>query len=507
MTSLVTRATLRLHPDPSRVLARLFVPANGLVLDRESRSSGLLSRILALTEEEVLASIDGVLARFAGRHRDLRALLLAHYTWVSYRVTAGMGVSEERKLLIGACFTNEYSVEGAALFNPSAVPHPDQSGLAPGQTRFVLSLRAVGEGHLSSIELRTGVVGPGDQVRVDEPAGFLDAGRHGPATQDRDLFRSMLADAGADGESASYLLGRLPARFAAADLEGALAGLAELAEHGVSRHGTRTTDALARRIAACSYEVDFPADTAMDERILWPYAPSESGGMEDARFVRFTADDGTVTYLATYTAYDGTHVAPQLIETTDFAHFRVGQLTGPAARNKGMALFPRPVGGRRLALSRWDRESSSIVSSPDGWSWGGSTTLQTPDRPWELVQLGNAGSPIETESGWLVLTHGVGPMREYTLGALLLDLEDPSVVLGELREPFLRPQPDERDGYVPNVVYSCGALACGDRLLLPYGISDAAVGFAFVDLPGLLDRLVADGPPAGAEQTRAKSSA
>ena len=254
-------------------------------------------------------------------------------------------------------------------------------------------------------------------------------------------------------------------------------------------HGSTHTAELARWIAACNYNLDFDPASPLAERILWPHAPSESQGMEDARFVRFVGDDGTATYYGTYTAYNGDQVAPQLIETTDFEHFRISQLSGPAARNKGMALFPRKVNGSFVALSRWDRESTAIATSVDGRIWGAPITLHSPQQPWEIIQLGNAGSPIETAVGWLVITHGVGPMREYSLGAILLDLEDPTKVIGALREPLMRPRADERDGYVPNVLYSCGAMVVGDQLLLPFGVGDSSVRFAFVDLPALLARL------------------
>ncbi|MHB1173137.1 MAG: glycoside hydrolase family 130 protein [Lacisediminihabitans sp.] len=498
---LITRAGLRLVPDPSRVLARLFVPGQELGMDYESRTSGVLSRILALPEEAVAATLEAVSARFTGRHRDLRAILQAHYERVAHRVTDGTALSNERRLLIGACFTKEYSVEAAALFNPSAVAHPDQSDLDQGAVRFVLSLRAVGEGHHSSLEFRTGVVGPGHKLRVDDPGKFLDAGRHLPTSYDRELFRGKLAEAAADGESSSFLIGRLPPHF---DDEALEAALSALAGQRVTRHGGARTDDLVRRIAACNYDVDFDVTSPLPERILWPHAPSESQGIEDARFVRFIDDDGSAAYYATYTAFDGEQVASQLIETADFRGFRISQLSGPAAGDKGMALFPRRVQGRFVALSRWDRESSAIATSADGRTWGSPTTLQSPEQPWELIQLGNAGSPIETGSGWLVLTHAVGPMREYSLGAILLDLDDPRRVIGALREPLMRPKQDERDGYVPNVVYSCGALAYGDQLLLPYGVSDSSVRFAFVDIPLLLDRLASDGLP---KTTRANRSA
>ena len=303
---------------------------------------------------------------------------------------------------------------------------------------------------------------------MEKPGRFLEAGRAQPATYDRALFAAKLSEAGADRESASYLTHRLTARF---DDEALYAALSALGGQRVTRHGGRHTDVLARRIAACNYEVVFSPESELSERVLWPYAPSESHGMEDARFVRFVDDAGAVTYFGTYTAFDGSQVEPQLIETQDFTHFRIGQLAGPAARNKGMALFPRKVDGQFVALSRWDRESSAIATSGDGRVWSAPTTLQSPHQPWEIIQLGNAGSPIETARGWLVLTHGCGPMRQYALGAILLDLDEPARVIGALREPLLSPLPDERNGYVPNVLYSCGALPYGDEILVPYGVS------------------------------------
>jgi predicted GH43/DUF377 family glycosyl hydrolase len=495
---LAARADVELHLDPSRVLAQLFVPGQELAHDTESRASGVLSRVLGFDDETVSATLADVLGRFTGRHRDLIAVLRRHYNRVSHRVPAPDTVSDERRLLIGACFTSEYAIEAAALFNPSAVPHPDQSGLEPGQVRFVLSLRAAGEGHISSIEFRTGVAGPGRALTIDAPCGFVEQGEHRSSLYDRELFRSKLSEDASDSESTSFLLRKLPPRFDDAALEKALH---ELAAQRVTRAGGPHTDEVARRIAESNYDVVFDEETALDERVLWPYSRPELHGMEDARFVRFVDDDGTVSYLATYTAFDGADIAPQLIETFDFCRFRIAQLSGPAAKNKGMAVFPRKVNGRYVALSRWDRESNAIATSVDGHTWGEPTNLQSPEQTWELIQLGNSGSPIETSAGWLVLTHGVGPMREYSLGALLLDLDDPTRVIASLREPLMRPAADERDGYVPNVVYSCGSLLVGDQLLIPYGVSDSSIRFAYVDVPELLDRLAAD-----SATTRVKSA-
>jgi predicted GH43/DUF377 family glycosyl hydrolase len=492
---MVTRLGTALTADPARVLARLFVPGHELVGATESRTTGVLARIRALPEGEVRSTLRDVLARYTGRHRDLHGALAAHYEEIAHRVPDRDAPSEERRMLIGAWFTHEYSVEAAALFNPSVVPHPDQSGLPAGHLRFVMSLRAVGEGHLSSIEFRTGVLGAGHELSLDDPGPHIETGRPGPAVHDRTLFAAMLAEDGSDAESTSFLVGSLPARFGEQELERAIDALTR---QRVTRHGGVRTAERARRIARCGYEVAFSPRSTIAERVLWPRGPSEARGMEDARFVRVVSDNGSATYRATYTAFDGDHIAPQLIETSDFRRFRMSQLAGPAAKNKGMALFPRTVRGRHVALSRWDRETNAIATSPDGFVWGEPRTLHVPSRSWELTQTGNCGSPVETDRGWLVLTHGVGPMREYAIGALLLDLEDPSRVIGALREPLMSPRDDERDGYVPNVLYSCGALLHGDRLLLPYGASDASVRFAVVDVPLLLARLAADGPPSPA---------
>jgi predicted GH43/DUF377 family glycosyl hydrolase len=494
----VTRTDVILTADPARVLARLFVPGHELSHEGGSRASGVLSRILALPDDEVGSTLKRVCERYATRHRDLPGVLMAHYEQIAHRIPDAADLSDERRTFVGAWFTHEFAVEAAALFNPSAVAHPDQSGLSPGACRFVLSLRAVGEGHLSSVEFRTGVLGPAGELHVDDPGRHIEAGRALATSYDRGAFGAALVGQDIDRESAAFVIARLRPSFHGDELDAVLRALSD--ERLTHPTAARTAE-LARRIAACSYEVEFPPETALPERVLWPRSPLESGGIEDARFVRVQDED---VYRATYTAFDGASITPQLIETKDFRRFRMSQLAGPAAQNKGMALFPRRVDGRYVALARWDRENNSIVTSPDGIWWGETRTLQTPTRPWELLQLGNCGSPIETEAGWVVLTHGVGPMREYSIGALLLDRNEPSRVIGALRDPLLVPEADTRDGYVPNVVYSCGALRHDDQMLLPYGASDASVRFALVSLPLLVERLTADGPP---DATRANSSA
>lgn len=484
--ALATRTPHRLCPDPRRVVARLFLPGQEMLGYGQSRAAGVVERILALTDEEVASALDDVLTGFGGRHRRLRAILEDHFQLVAHRLAAGPAPSPDRRLLMGAYFTNEYSVEAAALCNPSAVLHPDQAGAAPGEARFVMSVRAVGEGHVSSIGFRTGVIGAGGEVRVDDPGPFLETGRHLPGLYERELFRGKLAKLGAQGENASFVLDSLPRQFTPDELERALA---DLEDRIVTHIDVGETVDQFRSVALSNYDLEFPPDSTIAERVILPMAPAENHGMEDARFVRFTDDDGTVTYYATYTAFDGVHVTPQLLETADFRRFRVTQLAGPAATNKGLALFPRRIAGRYVGLSRWDRERNSVVFSPDGRTWGSATTVQSPERAWELLQLGNCGSPVETPDGWLVLTHGVGPMRVYSIGAVLLDLDNPARMLASLSTPLMVPDESERDGYVPNVVYSCGALLHGDWLMIPYGISDASIGIAVVSLDELLDRL------------------
>lgn len=491
--SLVRYSDVVLRADPSRVIARLFVPGHELSMSTESRATGVLSRVLALTEKEVASTLADVLARFGKRHRDFSGILEANYDAIAHRVPHPHSLTLDRKALIGAWFTHEYSIEAAALFNPSIVRHPDQRGLEPGHVRFVMSLRAVGEGHRSSVEFRSGVLGPDQELSLDETVGRVETGRALPPTYERALFGAKLGEAGADEESVRFLLGCLEETFGPIELE---AALVLLLGQRVTRQGGVHTIELAHRIADCAYEIEFDADSRLDERVLWPNSWAESHGIEDVRFVHFVDDDGSSTYVATYTAFNGDQIAPQQIATDDFRRFRISQYSGPAATNKGLALFPRKVDGRYLALSRWDRENISIASSIDGETWVDGGVIYRPDLVWELIQTGNCGSPIETEAGWLVLTHGVGPMREYSIAVILLDLDDPTKVIAQMRDPLLRPREVEREGYVPNVAYTCGALLHGDQLVIPYGASDSAVRFAVVDLPRLLARLQSDGPPA-----------
>ncbi len=391
-------------------------------------------------------------------------------------------VSEHRKLLIGCYFVCEYSLESAALFNPSIVPHPDQSDLPPGSLRFILSLRATGEGHISSITFRTGIIHADHRIEVLPPAGFLTEPRQIPKpSYDKALFERKLLELGLANEFTRRTMDKFGESFALEELRVGLE--VEMNQSAVSdQNAIRGMLALAQS----NYEVQFQPQQQLSERVLFPATPSQRNGIEDARFVCFQKDDGSYVYYATFTAFDGKVILPELVETADFLRFRFITLNGPAAENKGMALFPRKVNGLYAMLSRQDNENIYIMFSDDVHFWYERKVLLKPVFPWELVQLGNCGSPIETEAGWLVLSHGVGPLRTYCIGAFLLDLDEPSKVIGRLREPFLKPNQSERQGYVPNVVYTCGALVHNGELIIPYAMADHATGFATVPLDEVL---------------------
>ena len=476
----VRRTGPTLHPDQSRVLLRPFVPGDP---DRMGR---IISRIQAMPEHEVAALLVSVTAEFSNRHQHLLDLFRARFEQLRPYVSAQDALSEQRRHLIGSYFLAEYSLESAALFNPSIVPHPDQTGLPPGALRFVLSLRATGEGHISSMTFRTGIVHADGGIEVLTPAGFLTEPRQIPnPVYEKPLFERKLIELGLEGEFTRKVMGALRETFTPAELRTAL-----MTEE---RHlsGNLTADDLraARGIwmlARSNYEVQFQPGQSLSSRILFPATPSQRNGVEDARFVRFRDDDGTEMYYATFTAFDGKLIMPELVETSDFTHFRFLTLNGPAAENKGMAIFPRRIGGLYAMLSRQDNENMYLMFSDNVHFWNKREVLLKPAFSWELVQLGNCGSPIETEAGWLVLTHGVGPMRRYCIGAILLDLDDPCRVIGRLREPLLQPSGTEREGYVPNVVYTCGALVHRGQLIIPYGLADHATSFATIPLDDVI---------------------
>lgn len=486
---LVRRTDHVLRPDPRRVVTLLFLPGQERLTVGASRASMVLDRILGLTDDDVERALEQTLRAFGARHRDLEGTFERRFLMIAHRLAEPRSLSRRRRLLAGAYFSQEYALESAALFNPSMVAHPDQSGLPAGATRFVMSVRSVGEGHISSVGFRTGVIDSHSGVRFDEPGRPLAQAEPVPVSYSRAQFVRRLGLRAEDDNAASaFVLAALPEAFDRPALDRAIA---LLRGQSLTRGSAAVAIERLESIAASHYSLQFPARSAIDERVILPSGPAESHGLEDLRLVRFTAADATVTYRGTYTAFDGVKVAPALLETRDFQTFHVQPASGSAAQNKGMALFPREVGGRQLALSRWDRESTSLAESSDGSHWEGLGTLQQPERPWEITQVGNCGSPLETPAGWLVLTHGVGPVRQYGIGALLLDLDDPSIVLGSLPEPLLTARDDEREGYVPNVVYSCGAMIHGGTLVLPYGCSDSAIRVALVDLDQLLAELVA----------------
>jgi len=491
MTSseLANRLDLTMQPDDRRVVIKLFVPGEDAQL-AQNRAGSLIDRILQLEEDEIVRLLDDVLTRFAGRHHDICSVFQHHYDLVSHRVPTEIELSPSARTLIGAYFSHEYAVEAAALCNPSMVPHPDQSALDPGELRAAISLRQIGEGHISSIGFCTAVLGPGDAIRIEDRSGPLMIGQRIGAKHQRDLLAAGLAEEELDNEASAHVLSALPERYDDEEFEDVLGHVpGEL----LSRSTSSETLEIIRRIVASDYAVTFPATVPLDQRVLWPATSAESNGMEDARFVQVVEPDGRTAYHATYTAYDGKHIGGRMLYTRDLRHFEVTALRGPASRNKGMALFPRTVNGRHLALCRSDGETLGLSTRDNQNRWQAAVPLLLPHRGWDLIQVGNCGSPVETESGWLVVTHGVGPMRRYSIGAMLLAIDEPERVIADLPGGLLEPDEIEREGYVPNVVYSCGGLVHDGRFWLPYGASDVRVGFASVALDRLIEQMVPTG--------------
>jgi len=485
----VKRSSFVLRPDCSRVFFRPFE-----LMSRE-RVIRILARVMSLTETEAERESAQVLHDFVGRHQRLRDFLLRRCEQVRNELPTDASLSEARRLLIGAYFTQEYSLEAAALFNPSIVLHPDQSGVAEGSLRFVLSLRATGEGHVSSIVFRTGEVDRSGNVRINQPTPFVVAADvHPNPSYEKKLFEQKLGELGLMSSFADAVLARLEDVFTWEQLQDVVERMSRRERLARSEDQAIAHGILA--LARANYEVSFDDTVRFSERVIFPSSPAESRGIEDARFVLFREEDGSCRYYATFTAFDGQVALPQLLETTDFVRFNISTLNGPEVRNKGMALFPRRIRGCYAMISRQDNENLYLMYSDMLHFWYEKRLLLRPTYPWEYVQIGNCGSPIETDAGWLVLTHGVGPMRRYSIGAILLDREDPSRVIGRLREPLLTPSEREREGYVPNVVYSCGALVHAGRLILPYAMSDQCASFATISLADLIQELKANSPVA-----------
>lgn len=419
---------MQLRPDASRVVVRPFRPAiepRDINPTDRTRANHIVERVLALGAEAAAMQLADVLENFESRHRNLLKAFEARADEMEDALAAHTRFTTIQRQLVGAYFLQENSFEAAALFNPSIVPHPDQTGAPKGGLRFILSLRAVGEGHISSLTFRAGTIAADGEVSIDPSARLASI----PGVRDR--------SAGPDGDSV---------------------------------------------------EVVFNSEEDISERVIFPVTQSQSNGIEDARFVLFE-DGGRRIYYATYTAYSGRAIRSELIETSDFTSFRMSPLHGAAAQNKGMALFPRKISGKYAMIARQDNENLYLIYSDGLHAWEGGAVVLKPEFPWEFVQIGNCGSPIELDEGWLLLTHGVGPVRKYSIGAVLLDKADPSKVIARLREPLVGPEPAEREGYVPNVVYTCGAMRCGDQIILPYAVSDTFSTFATIRLAALLEAM------------------
>ncbi len=416
---------LRLHADPSRVVVRPFHIAFGGIGNPPGRTERLVGEVLALDAQEARDQLEVVLKDFEARHWQTRRVFMTRYDQIEDLLGLdGREISDEKRQLIGAYFCQEYSYAAAALMNPSAVPHFDQSGMPPGSMRILMSMRAVGEGHISSVAFREGIV--------------------------TDTFELMLAPE--------------PPFATATDMIG------------------RTDETM----PAGAVTVHRHRDSTLSGTVMFPITEAQSKGLEDMRIVRFQHDDGTWEWIGTYTAYNGSQIQSELMRTRDFRAFDLVPMTGAASRNKGMALFPRTVDGRYMMIGRSDGENVFLLKSDDLTHWDDGQKILTPQYPWELVQLGNCGPPIELDEGWLLLTHGVGAMRKYSIGAVLLDKRDPAKVIGRTSEPLLAAKDQDREGYVPNVVYSCGAIRHNDTLFIPYGIADSSIGFAFMPIGELL---------------------
>lgn len=479
----IRRTEVRLYPDQSRVVLRPLHYAS-----REEYEK-IINRALSLKEKEVDKVVSKMLAEFSSRHRDLSERLLARFLHLERYVQSGSNLSASRKILVGSYFVFEYSAESAALFNPSIIPHPDQSGVPEGALRFLMSLRSTGEGHISSIAFRSGVIDKHNSIFIDMPSRFLSEPElvENPL-YNKELVERKLSEMGLRNDWSQSVLNALAENFTLIELKRRLQEtlgedvfIKAIEDHPIARG--------LWLLAKSNYEIRFPATQELSERIIFPVIPIQSNGIEDVRLVTHRDEEGKTIYYATYTAYDGRNVLPQLFVTDDFCHFKFVTLNGPGVQNKGMALFPRKINGRFAMLSRQDGENIFLMYSDNVHFWSEARMVLSPVYPWEFTKMGNCGSPIETPEGWLVLSHGVGPMRRYCLGAFLLDRDDPSKVIGRLDEPLMCPEGIEREGYVPNVLYTCGALLRGKELVLPYGMSDRVTGFAVVTLKDIMDSM------------------
>ena len=438
--------------------------------------------------------------QFSARHRDFTRVLRRFFArlirWLETSENTDLSgavqrLQESDQLLMAAYVTAEYSVESAAFFNPSIIAHPSQTGVTADSLRFIMSFRATGEGHISSVAFRSGVIDPNHNISLDPVSAFISA----PVVEthrryDKVLFARKLQELSAWNAFTGAVIGLVPDQFTREEMEMTFRSLGAPFD-GVERESAVVS---MRWLAESNYTITFDGDESICERVIFPVSQAEAHGIEDARFVRFVEDDGQVTYYATYTAYSGTTATIQLIETRDFKTFEICTLNGPAVRDKGMALFPRRINGDYCMLGRQDARSVTLSRSQHLHFWYEWRSIIEPREPWEIIRLGNCGSPIETSAGWIVLTHGVGAVRRYCIGAALLDLNDPSHVLGRLKRPLIEPLESEREGYVPNVVYSCGGIIHQGLLMIPYAMSDTRSGIASVKADDLIAHMLEDGP-------------
>jgi len=478
----IVRRKEKFASQPGRVITKFYLPGG------ENRIRGIIERIIRLSEDEVNVTLEDIIANFSARHKNIWQIFSKNFNQVKQYLPSDLQISDERRTLIGAHFTHEYAIQAAAFFNPSIVEHPNQQHVERGEKRVILSFRSTGEGHISSIEFRSGIIDQDNELHFDEVSRYVETPEviKNP-TYDNATFSLKLKDMEVINEVSEQIMRKLPDHFSFDDLRQSI----EQVSKRYSESDLLFHEAIDKIfwLARSNYELKFKKDRRISEKVIFPVSENEIRGIEDARFVRFSDEYGKMTYYATYTAYNGFNILPMLLETKDFVRFRIRTLNGKAVQNKGMALFPRKIKGKYMMISRQDGENLFIMASDNIHFWHKTTLLSEPKYPWEFIQIGNCGSPIETAAGWILLTHGVGAMRRYCIGACLLDLDDPSQVIGHLRDPLLCPTEDEREGYVPNVLYTCGAMIHHDELIIPYSMSDTASGIAVVPVAELLTRL------------------
>lgn len=475
----VRKLPIKILPSSVRTLIRPFVPGN------ISQVEHILFRVFSTPYAERQKVMKNIYERLDLPDASIRSIFLRHFENISSRIPSNIEISDDQKEFIGACFTQQYSLESTALFNPSIVPHPVQD--KEGVTKFILSLRAIGEGHISSITFMEGEINAAFDITLQENSPVIYESMRKEHLYERDLFIKKSNELGILSDLNSSIFDHLSGQFTFEELDRTIN---KIRSSNVFINNMELERALTsvRMLALSNFTLSFSTDT-ISERAIYPASPSQSNGLEDARFVKFREEDGSTIYYATFTAYDGKTIMPEMLETYDFKEFRVSTLNGSAAKNKGMALFPRKVNGHYMMLGRQDNESLYIMASDNPYFWHDYQPLVKPTYNWELIQIGNCGSPIEIEEGWLVLTHGVGPVRTYSLGAMLLDKDAPWRVIGRLKEPLLEPTKEERFGYVPNVLYTCGAMAIGRTLILPYAIGDVVTTFTLVSIDEMVSRM------------------